>query len=145
MKVKYDAVAAAALLVDGSLSPTLESRDNAVSFAVYAQGSLDRVADSLGPSCISALYTNIACPNYPVSDWRSAKWRGTPRDETVLPSVCTTECQASLKTWFNTVASACAGKTLHDATPMRMGGYMWEGWNETCVTDPRTKKYCNGE
>lgn len=43
------------------------------------------------------------------------------------------------------ISSACADKTLHEATPMRIGGFMWEGWNETWVMDPKTKKYCNGK
>ncbi|RKU43158.1 hypothetical protein DL546_003197 [Coniochaeta pulveracea] len=145
MKVEYDAMAAGALLASGNLFHTIVRREVTSSFAVYSKGSLDSVATDLGDSCISALYTNISCPEYPVSDWRSAKWRGTPDDDTVLSSVCTSGCQASLKSWFNTVSSACAGKMLHEATPMRIGGFMWEGWNETCAMDPKTKKYCNGK
>jgi len=40
MKVEYNAVAAAALFVSGSLSPILVRRDIIISFAVYSERPL---------------------------------------------------------------------------------------------------------
>ncbi|RKK66849.1 hypothetical protein BFJ69_g15014 [Fusarium oxysporum] len=41
------------------------------------------------------------------------------------------------------VINACQGEDFGDGVPQRYGGYIWAGWNETCIKDPKTKKYCN--
>ena len=112
------------------------------SFVLYQQASLDALG--LGDSCTKALYTNITCPDY-VRTFLQLRYRGSPGSKDLTDSICTTTCQASLKGWFTSVSAACAGKTLHDAVPQRLGGLLYEGWNETCVRDPKTKDYCNGK
>ncbi|CAG1977927.1 unnamed protein product [Fusarium graminearum] len=49
----------------------------------------------------------------------------------------------SLRSWFNTVELACRGYTLGGAVPMLWAGYMWAGYNETCLKDS-SGQYCNG-
>ncbi|KAK3315446.1 hypothetical protein B0H66DRAFT_481824 [Apodospora peruviana] len=111
------------------------------SFAVYQPLSLDGLT-ALGDVCVKALYANITCSEF-VRTFMKPGYRGSPGDKEFTDSICTAECQASLKNWFDSVSSACAGKTLHDGVPQRLGGYLYEGWNETCVRDPKTKEYCN--
>ncbi|KAK6709943.1 hypothetical protein SNK05_004420 [Fusarium graminearum] len=48
----------------------------------------------------------------------------------------------SLRSWFNTVELACRGYTLGGAVPMLWAGYMWAGYNETCLKDS-SGQYCN--
>jgi len=43
------------------------------------------------------------------------------------------------------VSTKCAGKTVNGAIPTKHGDYIWAGYNETCVRDPKTKEYCNGK
>lgn len=63
--------------------------------------------------------------------------------ELQLPdAICDADCGSSLKAWYDSVAISCARKTLDGFPPMLYGGYMWAGWNETCVRDPRPPKAC---
>ena len=109
-------------------------------FRIYEQESLDV---SLGNDCVGALSSSIACQDY-VQQFVQLKYRTSLQDDALTDSICTADCRASLESWFVSVSKSCAGKTLQGAIPTKFGGYMWAGFNETCVTDPKTGKYCNG-
>lgn len=128
----------------GSLESTVNglfSRQELPSFPTYDVNSLD---PSLGDACVQALSTNITGCELYVQSFMQLKYRGSLGNTTLTDAICTATCESSLRNWFNSVSSACTGKTLNNAVPQRAGGFMWEGWNETCVRDPQTKKYCNG-
>ena len=72
-------------------------------------------------------------------------YHGSLRNATLTDEVCTETCSASLRTWFDTVVDSCADEDFGDGVPQRFGGYIWAGWNETCIQDPKTKEYCNGK
>ncbi|KAF2743764.1 carbohydrate-binding module family 50 protein [Sporormia fimetaria CBS 119925] len=108
-------------------------------FTIYSADELDV---TLGDVCIKALSGDINCISY-VQTFMMPKYHGSLEDVQTTDSVCTTDCSASLSSWFKSVSTSCAGKTLGGAVPMKFGGYMWAGFNETCVKDPKTKQYCN--
>lgn len=110
-------------------------------FSLYQADSLDV---GLGPSCINALVANIDCIDY-TRQFMQLRYRTSLENVTLTDQVCTGNCGASLKSWFDTVTTQCAGKSLGGAIPTKFGGYIYAGWNETCVKDPKTKQYCNGK
>ena len=109
-------------------------------FSLHRAAALD---ESLGEDCIQAMAANISCPNY-VRNFVQRTYRGSLGNKALTDSICTAGCQSSLKNWFDSVATACEGKTLSGTVPMSLGGQVWQAWNETCVRDPGTKEYCNG-
>jgi hypothetical protein len=108
-------------------------------FTVYDPSSLDV---TLGNGCIKALGATIDCSPF-VETFQRLSYR-TDLDVALTDSICTAGCLTSLKTYFDTVSVQCSGKTVSGGTPTRYGGYMWQGYNETCVKDPRPPRaYCN--
>jgi hypothetical protein len=93
---------------------------------------------------VKALAANIACPKH-IRSFVAPSVHGSLKNITLTNEICTGTCSASLRSWFNNVVSACANDDFGDGVPQRLGGYIWAGWNETCIKDPRSKKYCNGE
>jgi hypothetical protein len=111
-------------------------------YRVWTPGMLDKVNGAILPeSCRNALTELIACDNrtesFQVSGLRS--WLGTVKD---TDSVCMDSCGESLQNWFNSVSIACDGWQVNDALPTLLGGRIWTGWNQTCLKDPNTGKYC---
>lgn len=106
---------------------------------LYLPESLDV---TLGNSCIDALAATIDCHSY-VQTFTELRYRQSLQNVTLTDAICAPGCSQSLRGWFDSVSTACAGKMVGGAIPTKYGGYMWAGWNETCVKDPRTKKYCN--
>lgn len=119
----------------------LSTTSGARGFSLYQANSLDV---TLGPSCINALAANIDCIDY-TRQFMQLRYRTSLENITLTDQVCTGNCGSSLKSWFDTVTTQCAGKSLRDTIPTKFGGYIYAGWNETCVKDPKTKQYCNGK
>jgi hypothetical protein len=112
------------------------------SFNIYNATQLED--KDVGAACIKALAADIACPTY-IRSFVAPSVHGSLQNATLTNEICTGTCSASLRSWFNTVVGACANDDFGDGVPQRLGGYIWAGWNETCIKDPKTKKYCNGE
>lgn len=110
-------------------------------FSVYNAADLDI---TLGTGCINALANNVACHPF-VRTFVHLSYRSSLENVSLTNEVCSSDCYSSLKSWFDSVTNNCAGKAVSGAVANRLGGYMWAGVNETCVKDPRTKNYCNGE
>jgi hypothetical protein len=108
-------------------------------FILYNATFLD---DALGSDCINALTAPISCDLY-VQTFTQPDYRGSLGDKTATDKVCSATCSGSLQGYFNDVTTKCGSKTLDYALPNRLGGYLWYGFNETCVKDPKTKNYCN--
>ncbi|RTE79638.1 hypothetical protein BHE90_005873 [Fusarium euwallaceae] len=111
-------------------------------FVIYDADDLS--GGNLGDECIGSLAADIACHSE-VQTFMRLGYRGSLASTAKTDLICTGACSASIRSWFNSVASNCEGKSFSDddTVPMKFGGYMWAGWNETCVKDPKTKKYCN--
>lgn len=112
-------------------------------FRIYEAYDLDYY--DLGEACVNAMTADIVCDSH-IKSFMQPSYRGSLDNVTLTDQICTGICSASLRKWFNTVSNDCAGKTLGSsgAVPMQYGGNIWAGWNETCIKDPKTKRYCNG-
>ncbi|KAF2820810.1 hypothetical protein CC86DRAFT_360066 [Ophiobolus disseminans] len=109
-------------------------------FTIYDSSTL--IDDSLGEDCRAALTATFDCSPV-VQTFQELSYRGD-LDVALTDSICTQDCLSSLKSWFDSVAVKCAGKSVSEGVPTRYGGYMWAGYNETCVKDPRPPRaYCN--
>jgi hypothetical protein len=109
-------------------------------FSIYDESSVLDV--SLGDACIAALTASVDCTPY-VQQFQQLSYRGD-LDLALTDSICTSDCLSSLKSWFDSVSLSCVGKSVSGGIPTRYGGYMWAGYNETCVKDPRPPRaYCN--
>lgn len=111
-------------------------------FTIYDPQTLN---SSLGAECINALTAKFDCVPF-VRKFMQLGYRKSLGDKSLTDSVCTSACATSLKSWFDGVSQKCLGMLLNpDGSDLtKFGGYMWAGFNETCVKDPRSKQYCNG-
>ncbi|KAF4969334.1 hypothetical protein FSARC_3409 [Fusarium sarcochroum] len=108
-------------------------------FKIYNATHLESA--NVRDACVKAMSADIVCPAY-IRSWMQPRIHGTLENVTLTDEICTGTCSASLKSWYNNVISACANDKVGDGIPQRYGGYIWAGWNETCIKDPKTKKYC---
>jgi hypothetical protein len=97
----------------------------------------------LSVTCKTALLQSIKCDPYLIR-FQEPAYRGSLGDLEWTDRVCDAGCGTSLKHWYDNVALACAGHTLRNAVPTKQGGTIWAGYNETCVKDQTTDRYCNG-
>ncbi|RKK66855.1 hypothetical protein BFJ69_g15020 [Fusarium oxysporum] len=112
---------------------------SARAFRIYESDDLNNV----GTTCASALSADIACNPY-IHDFMSLRYRFSLENVTLTDEICVSSCSSSLRQWFNSVSKECTGDEWKSTmVPTAYGGYIWAGWNETCVKDPKTKKYCN--
>lgn len=112
-------------------------------FRIYEADDLE--ARDYPAACVSALSADIACESY-IRSFMQPRYRGSLENTTLTDQICVGTCSGSLRKWFDTVSKECVGDTFgsSNTVPMRLGGNIWAGWNETCIKDPKTKKYCNG-
>ncbi|KAH8706873.1 hypothetical protein GQ44DRAFT_753038 [Phaeosphaeriaceae sp. PMI808] len=109
-------------------------------FTIYDNSTL--LDATLGDECRAALTASINCVPY-VQTFQQLSYRGD-LDVALTDSICTQDCLSSLKAWFDTVSAKCVGKSVSEGIPTRYGGYIWAGYNETCIKDPRPPRaYCN--
>ncbi|OBT80414.1 hypothetical protein VF21_00738 [Pseudogymnoascus sp. 05NY08] len=111
-------------------------------YRVWSNALLDSLyGPALPDSCRSALTEVIACDNrtetYQSGGIRG--WFGTINDTDI---VCAASCGESLKSWFDSVSIACAGYHVNNAHPALLGGRIWSGWNQTCLLDRPSGRYC---
>ncbi|KAF4973425.1 hypothetical protein FSARC_250 [Fusarium sarcochroum] len=100
----------------------------------------------IGEACVQALSADIAC-HQRVSSFLHPNLRGPLEDVALTDAVCSNTCSQSLRDWFETAAKDCKGEkfgvTNGDILPSQYGGYLWAGWNETCLKDEETNRYCS--
>lgn len=110
-------------------------------FVVYNATTDSDILESLPQICRTALTEVIKCHPYTIV-FQQLKYRGSLGSTNLTKSVCDEGCGTSLKSWFDTVTVACDGYQLGLSVPNRLGGVIWAGWNETCLTDPSNGLYC---
>lgn len=109
---------------------TLYSRDDLASYGFSEQ-------------CKTALTATIACADETMK-WTSPAYRGSLGNATLQDEVCDAGCGTSVASWYRGVSSSCADYTWPSGAPLEMtGGYIWYGFNESCLTDSSTGRYCN--
>jgi hypothetical protein len=97
----------------------------------------------LSPPCTAALSGLIRCDIY-TQNFQTPSYRGS-LNATLAASVCDPGCGTSLQNWFGSVSHSCQGQLLDGVLATKVGGFIWAGYNETCLKDRQTGLYCNGE
>ncbi|KAM0243049.1 hypothetical protein ACHAP5_006921 [Fusarium lateritium] len=97
-------------------------------------------------ACAKALKAKIVCDDYvPHMNLNHyQKWVG---DVELADKICTDSCSESFRSWNDTVTKDCA-EDMKEADYYHMGffisnvGYIWQGFNETCLKDDESGRYC---
>ncbi|RAK82201.1 LysM peptidoglycan-binding domain-containing protein [Aspergillus fijiensis CBS 313.89] len=104
-----------------------------------------RTLSKLSPSCRASMTQKIHCHAKTRSLQRQwARWQQGPGlgNDTLSDLVCDSGCGESLATWFLDVERDCATLEERMLFPTLRGGQLWAGWNETCLRDEGTGRYC---
>jgi hypothetical protein len=97
----------------------------------------------LPESCRVALQQPIHCHSA-VHSWGSPRYHKALANRELTDYVCDSTCGRSLQDYYNSVHDACAGHELHGAIPTLRAGWLWAGFNETCLRSEDGQDYCNG-
>jgi hypothetical protein len=132
-----------------NISVSLDETGNTVSqlardfdgYRVYSSESLQDAR--LSAPCTAALSGLIRCDTY-TQNFQNPSYRGS-LNATLAESVCDSGCGISLQNWFASVSHSCQGQLLDGVSSTKVGGFIWAGYNETCLKDPKTGLYCNGK
>ncbi|KAF2403128.1 hypothetical protein EJ06DRAFT_489958 [Trichodelitschia bisporula] len=85
---------------------------------------------------------NLPC-HARVGKFAILQYRDTLPSTQLTTAICAAECSSALGQWFHSVEDACKGETWAGEPPTLIPGRMWQGWNESCIFEPRTGKNCN--
>ncbi|KAF4153480.1 hypothetical protein CNMCM6069_000690 [Aspergillus lentulus] len=96
---------------------------------------------NLTETCKTALTQKIICHSY-LEKFRSPVVGQYIENSTLANEVCDKGCGQSLKSWFDNVSTTCASQYINKAVATELGGYMYAGYNLTCLKDPATGRYC---
>ncbi|KAM5453040.1 hypothetical protein McanCB49686_004992 [Microsporum canis] len=107
-------------------------------FHLYENATLPDITKT----CKTALTQRIDCHSF-YQEWVRPIYHGTFHDGEFTQYLCDEGCKKSLENWFGTVELACAGQNITGTLPTLLGGYLYQGYNETCLKDTATGKYCN--
>lgn len=112
-------------------------------FEGYQLYKMDWLKD-LPLGCKTALSQVIKCARY-TTTFSERRYRGSFGNSTLTDQICDPGCGTSLKSWFDNVSVACRGYNVTYAIPTKVGGTIWQGYNETCLKDTASGQYCNGK
>ncbi|KAM0226860.1 hypothetical protein ACHAPO_012013 [Fusarium lateritium] len=98
-------------------------------------------------ACNKALEKEIYCDKFLSGVMSDDESLWTKKKVELADSVCTDTCYNSLQSWYDTVTDACDNGEdnyllLDKVSHTGLGGSLWASWNETCVKDPKTDRYC---
>ncbi|KZN94210.1 Glucan 1,3-beta-glucosidase [Penicillium chrysogenum] len=116
-------------------------RRNFTGFYLYEDQYDANLLNTLPSSCQSALTQVIDCPD-DAQKFQVARWYGGFENDTLTGQVCSAECEVSIKSWFDHVTDNCASVDQTNFPLTLRGGRFWASWNQSCVKDPDTGKYC---
>lgn len=113
-------------------------------FALFQEGSLDEL--DISSACADALYQSVYCDDV-LWNMRNEGSHIFSGDTELMNSICDIGCGRSLAQVHNSIQSLC------QSTPELLPGYptiasvdrLWWAYNDTCMKDTTTGKYCNGE
>lgn len=141
-QLSHGALAIRALLGTAQSGSLLETR--AVGFQAIPQQLLDMA--TLDSTCLQVLKQSINCEET-VADLGRREYHGSLGDVKLTDAVCAASCKTALTTARRRIAGACV-KTPELLPGMTILSYVdsfMAGWNETCLKDETSGKYCNGE
>ncbi|KAL7794273.1 LysM domain protein [Trichoderma ceciliae] len=136
----HGVLALRAFLGMAQIDSHIESR--AVGFQAVPQQMLDLV--TLDPTCLQVLEQTINCDET-VADLGLREYHGSLGDANLTDAVCAASCSTGLATARRRIAGACV-KTPELLPGMTILSYIdsiTTGWNETCLKDTTSGKYCN--
>ncbi|KAG2000883.1 hypothetical protein GB937_010729 [Aspergillus fischeri] len=126
-------------------SETVIGERNFTGFQIY--NPLSSQLQNLTRPCVTALTQTIKCHDQ-LTEWQIPAYHGSLGDRNLTEAICDAGCGKSLKQWFDTVGSACAGQNITSpggsSVATKVGGTIWAGYNETCLMDTATDEYCDG-
>ncbi|RAH79622.1 hypothetical protein BO86DRAFT_148154 [Aspergillus japonicus CBS 114.51] len=104
-----------------------------------------KTLSKLSPACRASMTQRIHCHAKTRSLQRQwARWRkGSGLENNTLSDlVCDSGCGESLAAWVRSVERDCATLEERMLFLTLRGGQLWAGWNETCLRDAGTGRYC---
>ncbi|KAF7946088.1 uncharacterized protein EAE97_005126 [Botrytis byssoidea] len=113
---------------------------NFTGFQLYQEDFVSTL--ELPNTCLTALTASIHCDSL-LATYTTPQWAGSLENDMLTDSVCDPGCGSSIAFYFNTVSSSFAGYNITSAPPVMLGGFVWKGYNETCLKDPTSGLYCN--
>ncbi|KAM0454556.1 hypothetical protein ACHAO4_004362 [Trichoderma viride] len=124
------------------LAATVSLKSRATGFQLVTNKQLE--GSKLNSNCQQLLQQTIQCDEF-VANFRERGYRGSLDSPALTDSVCQATCERSLLNTRRRLAAVCA------STPDLIPGYpvatlietTLAGWNETCLKDKDTGKYCN--
>ncbi|KAL3478251.1 pectin lyase-like protein [Aspergillus californicus] len=96
---------------------------------------------NLTQTCKTALTQKIMCHNQ-LRDFQTPMVGQYIENSTIADLVCDEACGDSLKLWYDNVSSNCGEQRIGRAVATLKGGYIWSGYNLTCLKDRETDAYC---
>lgn len=113
-------------------------------YRLWTTRTLESMGIDMPDTCKTALTELIRCDNV-TKEFQAGGIQGWPGPVSITDSICDEGCGQNLTSWFNNVDRACDGVRVFDMVPMLLGGRIWNGYNQTCLKDPETDKYCGGK
>jgi hypothetical protein len=100
----------------------------------------------LTETCETLIYQPLKCDNFTAS-LGSQNYHGSLGNDVLTASVCDASCGTALATFHRRIVAACAStpNIIPGLTAAAAIDSIWGGWNETCVKDTKTTKFCNGQ
>lgn len=101
----------------------------------------------LSPACRTSMTQRIHCHKKTRSlgqRYARERWGLGLRNDTLSDLVCHSGCGESIATYFEGVERDCTALVERILIPAKRGGQLWAGWNETCLRDEKTERYCGG-
>ena len=95
-------------------------------------------------ACGTAMTRTIECHDHTYM-FDDMKWRAGLQNDPLSDLVCDKTCGESIQAWFESVSLNCADHQKDNVVLTKPGGILWAGWNETCLKDPDTDRYCGGK
>ncbi|KAL2811038.1 pectate lyase superfamily protein-domain-containing protein [Aspergillus granulosus] len=114
---------------------------NFTGFHMYEESTDSHFLSEFTSVCRTSMTQRIDCHDETYL-LQGRSWKGGLGNDTLSDLVCSPGCEASIASWFNGVAGNCATEKERALIPTRLGGQLWAGWNETCLKDPDTDRYC---
>ena len=138
IKSKLSVISKSEFLRDKNLQPSAF-----IGFPIASKAILDGA--SINSECKSVLLRNVSC-DLSVQTLGGQFYHGSLGDASLTAEACSSRCAESLAFHHHRIVSSCGTDTvLSPGFPIvSLIDKIWGGWNETCVMDLKSGKYCNG-